>query len=269
MMKTIQTALLLAALMALFCAQNQRRNMWEPSQVSIGVEPNDDAPVKAGADSMTHFGQDKTLTVAHGRSLSYLKFFIPGFSRIDRAVLKVQSKEVVAPGSVAVYPVLHCDWDESQLTWNQRPDIAAEPLVIFKVDQPYTLYEIDLTEQVVQKTATTDYFICLCFKADEQGSDVSFASVEDYDNLKPRFMIDGLTHRYSAPPAFAPSAFVHPGILITAEQIAFVREKIGSNFSPWKEAFVAALSSESVQRDYRPAALDTLTYSGYYGYSQS
>jgi hypothetical protein len=39
--------------------------MWEPSQAYIGVEPNYDAPVQAGADSMTNFAQDKILRIEH------------------------------------------------------------------------------------------------------------------------------------------------------------------------------------------------------------
>jgi len=54
--------------------------MWEPTQTYIGVEPNDDAPVQAGADSMTNYAQDKTLSIEYGNSMAYLKFFMPGFS---------------------------------------------------------------------------------------------------------------------------------------------------------------------------------------------
>ncbi len=269
MKKTIQTTILLIAVMAAFCACNRNRQMWKPAQVSIGVEPNDDAPVNAGNAASTNFGQDKTLTVAHGQSIAYLKFFIPGFSRIDSAVLRIQTKEVVSPGPLSVYPVLFHEWDESTITWDQRPEIASTPLFTLAIDDPYKLYEIDLTDYVAQKSAKGDYYISLCFTAEQQDTELSFASVEDYDNLKPRFMVSGLTLQQTVPPACAPPSFTHPGILITKEQIDFVREKISLDASPWREAFAAARSSENAQSNYRPTPMDTLTFSGYYGYSKS
>ena len=41
------------------CTQQENRKMWEPSYAYIGVEPNDDASVRSGADAVKNFAQDK------------------------------------------------------------------------------------------------------------------------------------------------------------------------------------------------------------------
>jgi hypothetical protein len=252
-----------------FCAQQDSRKMWQPSHAYIGVEPNDDAPVKAGVESLKNFAQDKTLTVAYEVSMSYLKFFLPGFSKLDSAVLRIQTKDVFSAGSVSVYEVKNKDWDETQITWDSCPKIGKTALVSLMIDEPNKVYEIDLTELVRQKLASGDFYICLCFKANDEGTDVSFASVEDYDNLKPRFMVGGLTYVPPAPPAYSPAEFKHPSILVTQEQIDFVKTKIQAGQSPWKEAFDAALKSESAQIGYKPSPFEKLTFTGHYRRSVS
>ena len=78
-------------------------------------------------------------------------------------------------------------------------------------------------------------------------------------------MISGLTHVPLVSPAYAPTKFRHPGILMTQEQINFVRAKVRSGQSPWKEAFDAAKKSESAQIDYKPSPVVKLTRTGFYG----
>lgn len=251
------------------CAQQEGREMWQPSPTYIGVEPNDDAPVKAGALAAQNFAQDKTLTVEHDASMAYLKFFIPGFSKVDSAILNIQTKEVHSPGSVSIYEVMDTNWDETRLSWEKRPEIGTVTLATLELDAPQKVYEIDLTDFVKQKYADEDYYICLCFKADNAGTNVSFASVEDYDNLKPRFMICGLTYVPPPPPEYAPAEFKHPGILVTQSQIEFVREKIQAGQSPWKEAFDAARQSEFTQASYQPSPFEILTKTGFYNRSVS
>ena len=238
--------------------------MWQSSYSSIGVEPNDDAPVKSGAESSLNFAQEKTLTIAHGQSMAYLKYFIPGFSRLDSAILRIQTKEIQSAGQVDVYQVMDIDWDETQLTWDRRPEIGDTVLLSLMIDKSNKIYEFDLTEHVASKLSNNDYYICLCVKAHKPGTSVSFASVEDYQNLKPRFMVSGLTYVPPPPPEYAPDKFTHPGILLMQKQIEFVRSMIQSNRSPWKEAFDSALSSEFANIDYQPSPVKKLTRTGYY-----
>lgn len=269
MHKFFKLSILFLVVLIGFCSQSENRQMWQPSFTYIGVEPNDDAPVKAGADASTNFAQDKTLTVEYGASMSYLKFFMPGFSKLDSAVLRMQTKDVLTPGSVSVYEALDKNWDETQITWDYRPSIGTEELMSFRFDESQKVYRLDLTEFVKQKLASEDYYICLCFKTNDAGVNLSFASVEDYDNLKPRFMTAGLTYVPPAPPAYAPAEFKHPGILVTADQIDFVKAKIQAGESPWKEAFDAAINSEFAQSDYKPSPFEKLTFSGHYRRSVS
>ena len=145
------------------CNQNNR-TMWEPSQAYIGVEPNDDAPVKSGADSMTNYAQDKTLRIEHGKSVAYLKFFTPGFSKLDSAILHVQTKFVQSAGSISVYEVLNKDWDETEITWSNRPEIGKKPIASLMCDENNKIYEFDLTEHVIQKISAGKFYICLCFR---------------------------------------------------------------------------------------------------------
>jgi len=239
--------------------------MWEPSQAYIGVEPNDDAPVQAGADSMTNYAQDKTLKIEHGNSMAYLKFFMPGFSKLDSAILRMQTKFIQSAGLISVYEVLNKNWDETEITWSNRPEIGNKPIASLMCDENNKIYEFDLTDHVIHKISAGEFYICLCFKAENDGTHLGFASVEDYQNLKPRFMLGGLTYVPPAPPEYAPKKFIHPGILLTNDQIEFVMEKIHSNQSPWKEAFDEAKKSEWVQFDYEPSPVEKLTMSGYYG----
>ena len=48
-------------------------------------------------------------------------------------------------------------------------------------------------------------------------------------------------------------AFVHPGLLHTREELAFVRQKIASGAEPWKVAWERLLASPSAAPDYAPA----------------
>ena len=73
------------------CTRQADRPMWPPSPASIGVEPNDDAPVRPAAPT-DNFAQDRTLSIEHNASMAFLKFFIPGFFRIDSTILCVQTK---------------------------------------------------------------------------------------------------------------------------------------------------------------------------------
>jgi len=238
--------------------------MWEPTQTYIGVEPNDDAPVQAGADSMTNYAQDKTLSIEYGNSMAYLKFFMPGFSKLDSAILHMQTKYVQSAGSISVYEVLNKNWDETKITWSNRPEVGTKPLVSLMCDENNKIYEFYLTEHVRQKTSAGEFYICLCFKADNEGTNLSFASVEDYQNLKPRFMLNGLTYVPDEPPEYAPKKFNHPGILTTQDQIDFVREKIAAGQSPWKEAFENAVKSDMAQPGYKPSPVVKLTSTGFY-----
>ncbi len=251
------------------CSPHNSRSMWEPSHVTIGVEPNDDAPVRAGNQSALNFAQNKTLRVTHGTAMSYLKFFMPGFSRVDRAILHVQTKDSIAAGSVSVYAVSDADWNETRLTWNNRPDVNPEPLLTVLLANPNTVYKLDLTDFVKAKLENGDYNIVLCFQADKEGTRIRLASVEDYENLKPRFMISGLIDVPSVPPSYAPEKFTHPGILVTRDQIEFVRTQIRTGQSPWSEAFAAARNHEYAQPDYQPSPVDTLKRSGFYSRSIS
>jgi hypothetical protein len=243
--------------------------MWQPSHAYIGVEPNDDAPVRAGAEALKNFAQDKTLTVGYGVSMAYLKFFIPGFSKLDSAVLYIQTKDVYSAGSASVYEVMDKNWDETQITWDNRPQICTTALVSLMFDEPNKVYEIDLTDFVKQKLSSGDFYICLCFKTNNEDTELSFASVEDYLNLKPRFMIGGLTYVPPAPLAYSPTEFKHPGILVTQDQINFIKTKVQTGQSPWKEAFNAAKKSESAQTDYKPSPVVKLSQTGFYSRSVS
>ncbi|MDZ7724979.1 MAG: alginate lyase family protein [candidate division KSB1 bacterium] len=264
MHKHTKIIILLAAVL-LSCTPQPEKSMWPPSPASIGVEPNDDALVRAIAPGV-NYGQDKTLSVEHNVSMAFLKFFIPGFSQIDSAILRIQTKDVKSTGVVSVHPVKHADWDETQPTWKNHPGISDTILVSLHIKEPNRNYQIDLTEYVQRKLTDKDYYICLCFKA-EPGTHVEFASVEDYDNDKPRFMISGMTAVPSPPPQYAPAAFKHPGILATRDQIAFVRGKIAKDKSPWRAAFTAALEHKSAQKDYQPSPVQQLTRSGHYSKS--
>jgi hypothetical protein len=246
------------------CAQQDTRKMWEPSRAYIGIEPNDDAPVRAGINANMNYAQDKTLTIEHSVSMAYLKFFMPGFSKIDSAILYMQTKSVQSAGEISVYEVPENNWDETKITWSERPDIGTKKLVSLVCDEKSKVYEFDLTNHVKQKTNAGDFYICLCFKADKKGTSLSFASVEDYQNLKPRFMLAGLTYVPDAPPDYAPVKFNHPGILTTQDQIDFVREKIAAGQSPWKEAFGKAAKSDMVQPGYKPSPIGKLTSTGFY-----
>ena len=269
MYRVFNVLLLMLLIMTSFCTRQEDRTMWQPTYDYVGVEPNDDAPVKAGKKAATNFAQDKTLTVEYGVSMAYLKYFIPGFSRLDSAILRIQTKDVVTPGTVSVYEVLDHNWDETQLTWNERPPIGKTAILSQKFDEPQKVYELDFTDFVKQKFAKEDYYICLCFKTEEKGVNLGFGSVEDYDNLKPRFMIGGLVYVPPVPPAYAPKAFKHPGILVTTEQINFVKSKIQAGESPWKEAFDDALASEFAHKDYKPSPFEKLTFTGFYQKSVS
>ena len=269
MFKKCKYLCLIVFVLVSFCALQDSRKMWQPSSSYIGIEPNDDAPVKAGTEALKNFAQDKTLTVAYGISMAYLKFFIPGFSRVDSAVLRVQTKDVFSAGSVSVYEVMNKNWDETQITWDNRPQIGTSTLATLSIDEPNKVYEIDLTDFVKQKLDSGNYYICLCVKAYDIGTNLSFASVEDYDNLKPRFMVGGLTYVPPAPPSYSPAKFKHPGILLTTDQINFVRTKVEADQSPWKEAFDAARKSESAQVDYKPSPFEKLTFTGTYSRSVS
>jgi len=248
----------------LFCCHQEQRTMWQPSPTQIGIEPNDDAPIKGGAEASAHFAQEKRLWVEHGAAISFLKFFMPGFSQVESAILRMQTREVYSPGPVSVYEVLESDWNETQITWNRHPDIDTTALLTVLVDKPDTVYEFDLTNFVRQKLNDGEFYICLYFKADRATTTLSFASVEDYDNLKPRFMVKGLTYVPPPPPAFAPAAFKHPGILNRQGQIDFVRKKIQSGSSPWKEALQMAQQHDYAQNGYQPSPVDSLTRSGFY-----
>lgn len=253
----------------LFCCRQEQRTMWQPSPTQIGIEPNDDAPLKGGAEASVHFAQEKSLSVEHGAAISFLKFFMPGFSHVESAVLKMQTKTVCSPGPVSVYNVPDSNWDETQITWNRHPDIDSTALLTLAVDKPGSVYEFDLTNFVRKKLSDGGFYICLCFKADQANTNLSFASVEDYSNLKPRFMVSGLTFVPPPPPAFAPAAFKHPGILNTQDQIDFVRTKIRSGSSSWKKAFQKAQQHNYAQRGYQPTPVDTLTRTGFYNKSIS
>ena len=110
-------------ILSLSTCNQGNRTMWEPSQAYIGVEPNDDAPVQAGTDSLTNYAQDKTLRIEHGNSMAYLKFFMPGFSKLDSAILRMQTKYVQSGGVISVYEVQNNNWDETEITWSNRPEI--------------------------------------------------------------------------------------------------------------------------------------------------
>lgn len=269
MYKNLKYSCLILVVLASFCTTQNSGQMWPSSKAYIGVEPNDDAPIKAGEEAMTNFAQDKTLSVAYGASMSYLKFFIPGFAKLDSAVLDIQTKDVFSAGTVSVYEVVDCEWDETRITWTDRPKISTMLLASLKLNEPNKVYKINLTDFVRQKLASGDFYICLCLKADDTATNVSFASVEDYQNLKPRFMVGGLTYVPPAPPQYSPPAFEHPGILVTQVQINFVRSKIQKGQSPWKSAFDAAEKSESALADYKPSPVVKLTRSGYYSRSVS
>ena len=264
MYKIFKYLYLIVVLLASSCTQQESRKMWQPSHSYIGVEPNDDAPLRAGEEASKNFAQDKTLTVEYDVSMAYIKFFIPGFSKLDSAVLFIQTKDVFSAGSVSVYDVMDKNWDETQITWANRPKIGVTALVSIMFDEPNKVYEIDLTDFVKQKLADEDYYICLCFKANDEGTKLGFGSVEDYQNLKPRFMIGGLTYVPPAPPEYSPTEFKHPGILVTADQINFVKTKVQAGQSPWKEAFNAAEQSESAQINYKPSPVEKLTRTGFY-----
>ncbi|MBD3384635.1 DNRLRE domain-containing protein [candidate division KSB1 bacterium] len=260
---------LIIAAATLFCFCREQRKMWQPSPTRIGIEPNDDAPVKGGVEASIHFAQDKTLSVEHGGAMSFIKFFMPGFSQVESAVLAMQTKTVRSAGPVSVYKVLNSDWDETQITWNKHPDIGSTPLLTVSIDETNKIYKFDLTNFVRQNLRDGNFYICLCFKADRENTNLSFASVEDYDNLKPRFMVSGMTYVPPPPPVYAPAAFNHPGILITQDQIDFVRAKIQFGKPPWKEAFQKAQQHEYAQGRYRPSPVDTLTRTGFYSKSIS
>ena len=112
MYKFVKYLILIVALGVISCAKQESRKMWMPSHAYIGVEPNDDAPVRAGTEATKNFAQDKTLTVESDVSMSYLKFFIPGFSQLNSAILNMQTKDFFSAGLVSVYEVLEKNWDE-------------------------------------------------------------------------------------------------------------------------------------------------------------
>jgi hypothetical protein len=269
MHRSMKMILFVVTIMILSCSGEDSRSMWEPSHVTIGVEPNDDAPVRAGEQAATNFAQHKTLMIEYGDAVSYFKFFIPGFSRVDSAVLHVQTKDSISAGPVSVAAVSETDWNETRLSWDQRPAIDPDPLLTVFFDKPNTVYELDLTDFVKPKLESGNYDIVLCFQAGEEGTRVGLASVEDYDNLKPRFMISGLTYVPPAPPSYAPATFTHPGILVTRDQIDFVRTQIQTGQLPWSEAFAAARNHEYAQPDYKASPVDTLRRTGFYSRSVS
>lgn len=52
--------------------------------------------------------------------------------------------------------------------------------------------------------------------------------------------------------AAAMGGFVHPGVLLSAEQLAFVKQQVASQQGPVYEAYLKALKSKSAALDYKP-----------------
>ena len=62
MYKIVRYSLLIVVLLISTCTQQESRKMWQPSHSYIGVEPNDDAPVKAGAEALKNYSQDNSIS---------------------------------------------------------------------------------------------------------------------------------------------------------------------------------------------------------------
>ncbi len=155
---------------------------------SIKIVPDDDAYVRSGTPyNSQNYGLSSTLVAKIGGTIydrdSYLKFDLSAIdpAKMIGAVLRLytMSKQPATAQSVVVYGVSDNNWQESTITWNNKPSIGSAVVSRTIAADTLMYHEWNVFEYVSANSAT-DGIVSFCVRpATNAITWLSFASKED------------------------------------------------------------------------------------------
>lgn len=182
-------------------------DLGRPSSVTLNIfdsdsktlNPMDDALVKQGTNADVNFGSSKTLQARNktdANRRTYLKFDVS-----DVGQLAIQSYKLRLFGNLesltesnitsSVFPVADTSWDESTITWNNKPANGSPALAqTTLIDNTFRWYEWDITSYVKAEKAAGRNIISLVVRnATPSDAIASFNSKEAAVNAPQLFVI--------------------------------------------------------------------------------
>lgn len=162
---------------------------------SMTIHPEADAFVQGGLESDSNFGSALVLTCKEDADegntrRSYLRFNLSALTGlpIDSVVLSLRVDSVVAPGdNLSVWFVSDDAWNESEITWNNRPE-KGHKLNSKAIDAGAgDRIELNLTDQVLNELAGNKQLSLVLLSG--QHTLVQFSSREADLEHRPRLMV--------------------------------------------------------------------------------
>jgi len=122
---------------------------------------------------------------------TYLMFNLPDFpngTNIRSACLKLYAKEASVTLRVAAHYSSDNSWNETRITWNNKPQWTIQSTYSLAVATPNKWYSWDVTKDVKTTLQTADKFLTIVMIPDETGdldATVHFYSREGPENFRP------------------------------------------------------------------------------------
>ena len=116
-----------------------------PGGTEVTLSPSDDAWVKSNAAN-ENLGSATVLKANLGNKLAYLKFDLSSVSNVVSAKLEITSQN---SGTIYLRQVHDDSWDESTITWNNKP--VGDALVGVYNFSPAGTRSVDVTQYVIQE----------------------------------------------------------------------------------------------------------------------
>jgi hypothetical protein len=230
-----------------------------PPSGDVTVQTDTDTYARDGSYADTNFGSAQRLEVkrvnAPGYTReTYLNFQIFGVSspdRINSAVVRLFGRKldnVVTSVPVGLHGVSSVNWNESLLTWNNKPAAAATPLDTASVASTAgQWYEFDVTDYLKQQKAAGVSRVSFAVKAQTVSEGWVGFNSEEFSSNAPELFV----HQDGTPPPPPPPPPPTTPVTLRSPADAYVRDGSysGTNFGQAGELQVKNVDAPGWSRE--------------------